>query len=186
MENWKDIPGYEGYYQASDMGRIRSITRAVKHPRNKDYDFVVYGRILKHRFDKNGYSIINLSKDGVAKTHKVHRLIAMAFISNPENYETIDHINCLKYDNRPQNLRWCTIQENTKHREETYDIGDRARYKIVCKETQDTFKSSYDAALWLYKNGYTKNNNYKTVSKSIRECCKGRYHSSCGFHWAYL
>lgn len=185
MEIWKSIPSYEGLYEASSLGRIRSVPHTVKHPRNNTMDYQRNGKIRKPRYDKNGYAIINLCKDGVIKTHKVHRLVAEAFIPNPDNYEQIDHINCKVYDNRIENLRWCTTQQNTKYRDEHYVPGSRAKYRILCKETGMVFKSSYDVALWLVKNGYSKKStNFKTISRTIRSCCTGRNKTSYGFHWA--
>lgn len=187
MEKWKPIPGYEGFYEASDMGRIRSVAHYIKHPRNNSMPLIVKGKIRKPRYDKNGYAILNMTKDGKTKTNKVHRMVAMAFIPNPDNYHQIDHINGKVYDNRIENLRWCTTQQNTKYRDEKYQIGERARYKPLCKETGMVFNSTYDASFWLMKNGYAKKStNYKTISKSIRDCCIGRYKTSYGFHWTYI
>lgn len=185
MEIWKPIPSYEGFYEVSDLGRIRSVSHNVKHPRNNNMNYQRNGKIRRPRYDKNGYAIINLCKDGKIKTHKVHRLVAQAFIPNPNNYQQIDHINCKVFDNRVENLRWCTTQMNTQYREEHHEPGDRARYRIINKDNGMEFRSSYDAALWLVKNGYTKRStNYKTISRTIRSCCSGRNKTSYGFHWA--
>ena len=187
MEIWKAIPSYEGFYEASNLGRIRSVNHTTKHPRNPDMPLLREGKIRKPRYDKNGYAIINLSKNGIHKTKKVHRLVAETFIPNPNNYQQIDHINRKVYDNRVENLRWCTTQQNTKFREEHYEIGDRAKYKVKCKETGMEFKSSYDAAFWVIKNGHSKvSTNYKNISKSIRLSCVGKYKISYGFHWTYI
>ncbi len=187
MEIWKPIPSYEGLYEASNLGRIRSVPHIVKHPRNGEMEYQMNGKIRKPRYDKNGYAIINLAKDGKIKTRKVHRLVAQTFIPNPNNYDQIDHINCKVYDNRVENLRWCTTQMNSQYREEHYEVGDRAKHKVICKETGEKFKSSYCAALWVVQNGYSKKStNYETIAQSIRRSCMGRYKHSYGFHWAYL
>lgn len=185
MEIWKAIPSYEGFYEASTLGRIRSISHNTKHPRNETMPLYREGKIRKPRYDKNGYAIINLCKDGKTKTHKVHRLVAQTFIPNPNNYQQIDHINCKVFDNRVENLRWCTTQMNTQYREEHYEPGDRAKYKILCKDTGMEFKSSYDAALWIVKSGHSKKStNFKTIARTIRACCTGENKTSYGFHWA--
>ena len=187
MEIWKPIPSYEGFYEASDLGRIRSVAHVTKHPRNGSMPLNRMGKIRKPRYDKNGYAVINLSKDGKIKTHKVHRLIAQTFVPNPHNYDQIDHINCKVYDNRVENLRWCTTQMNTKYREEHYEVGERARNKVLCKETGERFNSSYDAAFWVINNNHSiKSTNYKNRAKSIRLCCSGKYKYSYGFHWTYI
>ena len=185
MEIWKAVPDYNGLYEASSMGRVRSIGRTVKHPRNENMLFYRKGRILKWEFDKYGYPVVTLSKDGRTKTHKVHRLVASAFIPNPNNLPQIDHINNRKYDNRPENLRWCTTQQNTTWRDEFH------RPKVVCKETNKAFSSSYEAAAWVIKRGLKskkgiQTTNYKTVARSIRDACRGVIGTAYTFHWAYL
>lgn len=187
MEIWKAIPNYEGYYEASSMGRIRSVLRYIPHPRNKRMKLVRPSKILKSELDKSGYPVVTLSKEARTRTYKVHRLVAKAFIPNPDNLPQIDHINSIRYDNRPENLRWCTAQQNTNWREEKHQIGDRAKYSVLCKETGETFISSYHAAFWIIKNGLPKKStNYKTVAKSIRNACSGKVKSSYTFHWAYI
>lgn len=94
-EIWKDIPGYEGEYKVSNMGNVYSI---IKH------------RLSSLMLNKTlGYLFVNLH----GKNYRVHRLVALTFIPNPENKPYIDHINTIKTDNRVENLRWCTPMENT-------------------------------------------------------------------------
>lgn len=101
MEIWKDIVGYKKY-KVSNLGRVFSEKNG--------------GKILKPRFDSNNkYLQVMLSKDGVAKLELVHRLVAKAFIDNKENKPEVNHINCVTYDNRVENLEWVTRCENMKH-----------------------------------------------------------------------
>ena len=102
MEIWKDIEGYEGLYEISNLARIRRI--------NKNGI-----RIKKKVLDKDGYECINLSKDKIIKGYKVHRLIAMHFIDNPNNLPEVNHENGIKNDNRISNLIWCDRSYNLKH-----------------------------------------------------------------------
>lgn len=104
-EIWKDIPGYEGLYQAGSEGNIRSI---------KNNRF--YGRIL-HTYDDctRGYLKLTMYNDKGKNSEKVHRVIAYAFIPNPENKPHINHKNGNRTDNRASNLQWCTNAENAKH-----------------------------------------------------------------------
>ena len=110
MEEWKLIKNYEGLYEVSNLGRIRSLDKLVKGRKGTEY--IKKGKILKQIKHVNGYMKIGLTKDGKRKTFLVHRLVAEAFISNPENKPYIDHINTIKDDNRVENLRWATASEN--------------------------------------------------------------------------
>ena len=185
MEIWKAVPDYEGIYQVSTMGRVRSVDRTIPHPRNRSMRLLKKGHILKPEFDKYGYPVVTLSNNGKPRTLKVHRLVALAFVDNPDNLPQIDHINAKRYDNRPENLRWCTTQENTVWRDE------RNRPKVLCKETRQTFGSSYDAAAWVIQKGIKsrkgiQTTNYKTVARCIRDACNGQIQTAYRFHWAYL
>ena len=185
MEIWKAVPEYKGYYEVSSMGRVRSVDRTTPHPRNKSMQLVRRGRILKWEFDKYGYPVVTLSKDGKTRTYKIHRLVALAFVPNPDNLPQIDHINAKRYDNRPENLRWCTTQDNTAWRDE------KNRPRVLCKETGRTFTNSYEAAAWVVEKGLRTRKgilttNYKTVARSIRCACLERYKTAYRFHWAYL
>lgn len=115
-EIWKDIPNYEGLYQVSNLGRVKSLSRFRKCKNNGLALFKE--RVMKNRTDKKGYSIINLSKDSKKTTKKVHRLVILAF----KGYSKlqVNHINGDKSDNRLENLEYCTNAENVQH---AFDIG---------------------------------------------------------------
>lgn len=100
-EKWKDIEGYEGLYKVSDYGRIISTKKKNGY---KDY--------LIGTMDNKGYCRVTLNKDAVSKTFSVHRLVAQAFLPNPENKPCIDHIDTNPSNNRVENLRWVTHKEN--------------------------------------------------------------------------
>lgn len=106
MEHWKDIKGYEGLYQVSDLGNFRSVDR-ISHGRR------LKGLNRKVTVNKRtGYCYASLCKDGIVKNCLVHRLVAEAFIDNPENKATVNHINENKQDNRAVNLEWMSLNEN--------------------------------------------------------------------------
>lgn len=112
-EIWKDIIGYEGLYQVSNFGRVKSCERFVFH-------FKGGMRKLKEKqrkliLDSYGYLIVDLYKEGKGQIKKVHRLVASAFIQNTENKKSVNHKNGIKSDNKVENLEWCTDSENQIH-----------------------------------------------------------------------
>lgn len=108
MENWRDVLGYEGLYQVSDEGRVRSLTRVNNYGRK------VRGQIIKQQKSKHGgYLTVGLCKNGKRTLFFVHRLVAMAFIEPTDTTETVNHINEIKTDNRVENLEWMTLHDNT-------------------------------------------------------------------------
>ena len=111
-EVWKDIKGYEGLYQVSNMGRVKSVARTVtwKNQSVKRYK----ERIMKTR-QKQGYASVCLFKDDIRRDFKVHRLVAEAFISNPNNLPFINHIDENKLNNKVENLEWCSREYNNNY-----------------------------------------------------------------------
>ena len=113
MEIWKDIKNYEGCYQVSNDGKIKTVSRLIKR-KNKG-DFILKSRILKQLKNNKGYFNIRLCFNNIKKSFTVHRLVANAFIINFKNKPQINHINCIKSDNRIENLEWVTNDENQHH-----------------------------------------------------------------------
>ena len=125
-EAWKDIPGYNGRYQASNLGRIRSMDREVtKSNGSKEF---YKGKVLKPFVGTNGYLYITIAEEpGKFRPRRLHRVIAETFIPNPLNLPQINHINEDKTDNRVCNLEWCTAEYNTfyGHRIEKFAKSNR-------------------------------------------------------------
>lgn len=118
MEEWKNIKCYEGLYQVSNLGRIKSLSRTVhqyNYMAKKDIKITFKEKIRKPRMSKDGYYIINLNKDGKMTTYRVHRLVGEQFIENKENKPYINHKDGNKLNNNVDNLEWCTAKENSIH-----------------------------------------------------------------------
>ena len=111
-ELWKDIPGFEGWYQASNIGRIRSLDRYVNYKSNGQA--IRKGKILSPKTSNKGYKEVTLIRNGQCFCKRVHQLVALAFIPNPNSYPHINHINEVKTDNRVENLEWCTPRQNNE------------------------------------------------------------------------
>ena len=113
-EIWKPINGFRDVYEVSNLGRVRSKDHLVKLRGN--HLRMQYGRILKNVPCGRGYNRVSLVFDNQkCKMYKIHRLVAEAFIPNPEKKPFINHINCIRDDNRLENLEWCTPKENIQH-----------------------------------------------------------------------
>ena len=167
MEIWRDIHGYEGKYQVSNYGRIKSL----------------YTNKLKKATIKNtGYKCVDLYLNGKRENKTIHRLVAMAFIPNPNSYKVINHIDGNKLNNNVNNLEWCTQSYNIKH---SYDnnlhiptiekaINSRKR-KILCHQNNKKYNSIIEAAKDLNLN-----------TGKICEVCKGTRNHTKGYTFEYI
>lgn len=179
-EVWKDIVGYEGSYQVSNIGRVKSL----------DYHRTGEENILKLCKNTAGYLKVELWKNNKRKSFKVHRLVATAFIDNPEKKPQIDHINTIKTDNRVDNLRWCTAKENSDNPISRKRFLDNV-YKVV-KFGKDHFRSkavyqySLDNKLIRKWDCITDVQRELGISTGhIPECCSGKRKTCGGFIWKY-
>lgn len=170
----QQIKDYEGYYEIDTEGNIYSLPRngTSKHK-----------KIIAQHKNRNGYNQCVLMKNNKAKTFLVHRLVAIAFIENPNNYPQINHKNGIKTDNNVENLEWCSISKNTKHAFDNnlngfrdmamknIEIMNKDKYNlIILKNDCETieFNSTNDASIYLKTN---KDNITRAFRK--KQKCKG-------------
>lgn len=182
MENFKNIKGYEGLYQISNIGTVKSISRIIKRGNSQ---LTVKESILKTWINKGGYVSVKLFKNSIGKSFRIHRLIAIAFIENTQNKDCINHIDGIKTNNIIENLEWVTKSENTKH---AFKIGIQTNNRIgIFGDLNNLSKSVYQ-----YKDGILINKFgsrleaervTKISSRKIALCCNGKRKTSGGYNW---
>ena len=164
-EIWKDIKDYEGLYQVSNLGRIKSL----KGYHRKE-------RILKLRNNLYGYLTVGLSKYNKVKRRKIHRLVAEAFIPNPNNYEQVNHIDGNKLNNAVFNLEWCNRSYNMKH---AYENNLLSCVPVNQYDKEGNFIKTWKGAEYVMKELGICNSN-------ITKCCQGKRYSAGGYVWRYV
>lgn len=182
MENWKPVYGYEGYYEVSDLGRIRSLECVVKSSCRNGGSRIRPSKVLKQNRKRNGYLTVDLCKNGKIKTATVHRIVANAFYG-PRPDMQVNHINADKSDNRASNLEWCTAAENQAHIRGIKKFDNGFKKALRCKETGQVFESSYQAAAWVNENVKQFSGSIPVIARGIRGAASGAHKSAFGYHW---
>jgi hypothetical protein len=182
-EEWRDVPGYEDVCAVSSMGRILSKGREVR----SGYGTTKWKQpvLQKAHTNKEGYSVVNVSKNGKAVPTLVHRLLALAFIPNPENKPQIDHIDANRSNNKLSNLRWCTGSENMRN---PHAIS-KCRQINLGRERPEKFNP-----ILRIKNGVVdktyKSTKFTTADgfevRSVYQACVGKRKTYKGYIWMYL
>ena len=191
MEAWRDIYGYEGLYQVSNLGRVRSIDRSVTHGNHVKH---LKGRILTMRLAGHGYYVVQLSKDGIVKAFNVHRLVAEAFLFKPDKYAQVNHKDECKTNNTVwvnpdgnidesrSNLEWCTSNYNLNYGTHNRRLSEHKKGKntkpILQLTTDDVVVKE-----WASITEAAKSNNL--YSQNISAVLHGRQSTCGGFKWQY-
>lgn len=184
-EEWKDIPGYEGLYQVSNLGRVKSLGRVIW----QEWKDGTHGRwyafpekILKPKIDTNNYLSVGLHKiDRSRKRFRIHRLVAIAFIKNDNNLPHINHKDENTYNNIVDNLEWCDAKYNLNYggRVEKYrnSRGTRVQRLDLNDNYIDTWNSMTHAAKIVYKN--------INKESDIRRNCMGKIKRVLNYKWRF-
>lgn len=181
MEEWRDIEGYEGY-QISSEGRVRSLDRCVVYKDGSKHFYK--GKILKFSINVFGYYQIGLCKNGVRKFHRVNRLVAKAFIPNPDNLPEVNHKDEDKTNNNVDNLEWCDRKYNMNYGTAIERGSEKLRnnHKLSKKVYQYTLDNQlvkvWDSTMECQRNGYH--------SGHISNCCRGILKQHKGYKWSYF
>ena len=159
MEEWRDIKGYEGKYMVNNLGRVKSL----------NYRNTGKEGIMEPHDNGKGYLRVQLCKDGKGKWYRINRLVAQAFLPNPNNLPEVNHIDKDKTNNKVENLEWCTTQYNVEYSKAKAVIGIDKVSGLILK-----FPSIMEAER---QTGIS--------NKHICDCLKGRQKSTGGFYWHY-
>ncbi len=175
MEIWKSIKGFEGKYEISSLGRVRSLSRLKVGKSNSS--FITEEKILSLSFNKDGYKKCSLHKDGRRFTYQVHRLVAEAFIPNINNLPQVNHKDWDRTNNRVENLEWCTYKYNSENKR-IKSNKFFTNYKVTQYDFQGRHISTYDsinsASLCT-----------DIIPYRIKLCADGVINQAGGYIWKY-
>ena len=172
MENevWKDIEGYEGHYQVSNLGRVKSLKRGND-------------KIMSLRRYKGGYLLVNLCKNGEMKTFTIHRLVGQAFLPNPNNLPQINHKDEDKTNNRVENLEWCSVKYNNSFGTRLQRVSVKMTNRKLSKQVLQYSKDGEFVREWKSTHDVERNLGFNRGH--ISSCCLGKLKSAYRFVWKY-
>lgn len=179
-EIWKDIEGYEGYYQVSNLGRVKSVDRVVEQdlPHGLHGTITYRGKILKNQTQRNGYMYIGLHKNNIYSWFRIHRLVAMTFVPGYKEGMEVNHIDENKRNNRADNLEWVSRRENLikcSTLEKWNNVQSRAVLQMSCdNKTINRFDSVTQASVHT-----------GVERRLISAACHKRNKSAGGYRWKF-
>ena len=182
VEEWRPVVGYEGLYEVSDWGNVRSLD--VYLPSKGGSVALRRGRLMKQYLDKDGYCRVGIHKNGKERTVGVHQLVALAFIPNPDNLPVIDHIDGHRDNNVVGNLRWFTVTlnnstEQARRKKSQGAYRRRDNKKIIYQYTLDgELVAEYESTMEAERvNGYGRS--------ALSRCALGKQATAYGYVWKY-
>lgn len=181
VETWRPVKGYEGIYEVSDLARVRSLDHYVECDTKAGYHLKRFfkGKILVPKKDKNQYLFVNLSVNRKIKAARIHRLVAEAFIPNPDNLPCINHKDENKQNNLPSNLEWCTVLYNNRYGTKREKISKRHSRRIEQLTLDGQHIAYFDSARQAGKM-------LGMFESSIRNVVRGKQKSAHGYRWAEI
>lgn len=180
-EVWRPIAGFEDLYEVSNLGRVRSLDRIQYNPVAATHQTLHPGHIMNGVVSHRGYRMVGLRDvNGKRKNCSVHRLVAMAFIPNPNNLPWVNHKNYNQLDNRVENLEWCTEYDNVH-----YGRADQIRQAHQPKNKAVLQFSLDGKLLGKYINITSAARAVETTRANIRNCCNGIFKQAAGYKWIY-
>ena len=188
-ERWRWVVGYEGLYMVSDQGRVMSVPKRAA--RSNGYMASYDGQILSPSNNTNGYPSVNLHRGGRGRTRAVHRLVAEAFVPNPEGLSSVNHIDEDKTNNSAENLEWCTVGYNNDYgtRQQRVQINQKQR-RAVCMMSLDgevlrDFPTCLSAARYITGESSGKSQRVRVTDNNIRRACRLHQHKAYGYRWEF-
>ena len=183
MEEWRSVNNYDGLYLVSNMGRIKTIGHYVLRNNNKT-PILVKERILKPMVMNNGYCCVKLTKNKQAKTYLVHRLVAEAFIPNPNNYPCVNHKSEVKTENFVDNLEWCSVNYNNNYgtHNTKVSVSQTNRNDVSKPVSQFTLEGLF---IKTFPSMREANRQLNIPTPNISRCCKNVTKTAGGYKWSY-
>lgn len=170
-EIWKDIKGYEGLYQVSNLGRVKALEKKCINGRvNKE-------KVLKSNEDNMGYKYIGLTKNLIRKYYKVHRLVALTFIPNPNNYPCVNHKDENKVNNIVDNLEWCTHRYNANYGTSKERSIEKQMKKVFQYNKNGELIKIFSSTKAVIEDGFKQS--------SVSQCCNGKILTHKNYIWSY-